>query len=95
MHDSELGHSQALHLFDISLLADDSEHKSKCILPNTLSTPLIRNVLFDIQVAHFIAENLLLNPFLFSHWQLSLVCLKRLDLLFTMVSLHLSLTGLD
>lgn len=89
MHDSELGHSQALHFFDVSLLTDDSEHKSKFILQITLSTPLIHDLLFDTQVAHFMAENLLLNPFLFSHWQLSLVCLKRLDLLFTMVLLHL------
>ncbi len=63
MHDSELGHSQALHFFNVSLLTDDFEHKSKCILLITLSTPPIHYLLIDTQVVHFTAENLLLNPF--------------------------------
>lgn len=48
------------------------------MLQMTLSTPLIHDFLFDVQVAHFTEENLLFNPFLFSHLQLSFVCLKRL-----------------
>ncbi len=63
MHDSELGHSQALQFFNVSLLTDDFEHKSKCILQITLSTPPIHYLLIDTQVVHFTAENLLLNPF--------------------------------
>lgn len=47
MHDSELGHSQALQFFNVSLLTDDFEHKSKCILQITLSTPPIHYLLID------------------------------------------------